>query len=419
MYTIPYGRTELTFSLPDGVNPDLINPPETVFPVRDITAVKEALDHPLGERRLADFKGAQNVVIAVNDKTRPVPYGKLLPPLLDALKQIGIDSKKICFLVATGTHTPATEQDIRGSLPAEIYENYKVISHDCDDNDNLIKLGDTSRGTPVYLNKIFHAADLKILVGDIEPHHFAGFSGGCKTASIGLTGRATINANHAMLIDPRSTIAEVETNPLRQDIDEIGKLTGAHFALNAILNVERGILQAFFGAPELVYQSGVRFAREICQTKVDRSYDLVIASTGGYPKDINFYQAQKGFAPSVRLVKENGVIILAAECEESIGSQGYENFLSDVNSHQQVVEKFKKTGFIVGPHKALMISIQARHARIILVSGLPEAKVKKCLLEYAPTIEQAIQMANFNPTTQKVAILAHAINTIPVVSSKA
>ena len=415
MYTIPYGRTQLNFSLPASVKSDLINPPEAKHPTLGSAAVREALKNPLSEYSLADFSAAKTVVIAINDKTRPVPYALLLPPLLEELKRNGIGAEKITFIISTGTHTPATDQDIHASLPADIIEKYRVISHNCDEPQSLVKLGITSRGTPVYTNRIFYEADLKILVGDIEPHHFAGFSGGYKTASIGLAGRETINQNHTMLMDPRSTIAEVETNPLRQDIEEIGKMTGAHFALNAILNVEREILQAFFGEPHKVYEAGVTFAREICQTRVETSYDVVIASAGGYPKDINFYQAQKVLAPACRLVKENGVIIMAAECCEGVGSQGYEDFLSDVHSHQEVIEKFKRTGFIVGPHKALMIAIQAKRARIILVSGLPEEKVKKCLLEYATSIEEAIKKINLKPLTDKVAILAHAINTIPVV----
>jgi nickel-dependent lactate racemase len=322
------------------------------------------------------------------------------------------------FYIATGTHAPMCPDEFPAILPAQILERYPVVSHDCDDTENLVHLGFTSRGVPVWVNRDFYASDLKIVVGNIEPHHFAGFSGGYKTAAIGMAGRETINANHIMLADPRSRMGMFEQNPLRQDIEEIGKVMQVQFALNARLNARKDILAAYFGDPGLVLQAGIPDTRRLTETQLPEAYDLVITSPGGYPKDINFYQSQKALTAAAMVVRDGGTIILVAACAEGGGSASFEEFMEDVYSYEAVLEKFQRQGFRVGPHKALQVALVGQRVRLMIVSEMPHALSKRFLLTPAVDLQSAYEAARMHlPENARVAVLPHATNILPVVAA--
>ncbi len=415
-YSIPYGKIALFVDFPDDAHVDWIDPAADSSTPPDAAGVlSAAFDRPLGVQRLEDFRGARSVAIAINDKTRPVPHHLLLPPLLERLERLGLGSA-VRFYIATGTHTPMPPEEFAAILPADILARYPVVSHNCDDADNLVELGRTSRGTPVWTNRAFVESDCKIVVGNIEPHHFAGFSGGYKTAAIGLAGRATITANHTMLTDAFSRMGEFELNPLRQDIEEIGRMMGVQFALNVHMDAAKRILDAYFGHPQSVISVGIPPVLAAAQAVFHAPYDIVISSPGGHPKDINFYQSQKAITPAGMLARDGGVVILAAACPEGSGSLSYEDFMQGVTSLDAVLEKFRAQGFRVGPHKALQVALVARRVRIILVSSLPADLVRSLLLEPAPDLPAALRMArqSLPGGIARIAILPHAVNSIPV-----
>jgi nickel-dependent lactate racemase len=416
-YSLAYGNSSIGFDIPDSIHSEGISP-ELVKPSADPSElVRQAIASPIGVLDNKGFPLDQRLTaaIAINDKTRPVPHAYLLPPLLDYLQNsLGIKKTNIYFIIASGTHSPMRPEEFQYSLPERIIAEYQVMVHDCDDQDSLIPIGRTSRNTPIRINQYFMNADLKIVVGDIEPHHFAGFSGGVKTAAIGLTSRETIRANHAHLLDDQAAIGSYDHNPLRQDIEEIGQIIGVDLALNAVLNSEHEIIQVFFGEPHEVFLRGMALSRLVCQTPVRQKYDLVIASGGGYPKDINFYQAQKAISHGCLLLKDGGTLILAAECREGIGSPGWCRFMDGISSLDDIPLKFQTEGFNVGPHKALLMYRQLKNAKIILVSDLDADQVRKFFLQPAESIDSAL--ARTLPALgagARIAILPHAINTIP------
>lgn len=422
--SLPYGHTSLSIHLPPTLSVDWIEPLPYPSAADPRAVVCAALENPLGGVSLDQYRTARRVVIAINDKTRPVPHEHLLPPLLDALHAVGIADAAVTFLIATGTHLPMPASEFPRILPAELCARYSILSHNCDDAPNLVYLGETQRGTPVWINRLFHEADLRIAVGNIEPHHFAGFSGGYKTAAIGLAGRATINHNHAMLVEPPSRMAEYALNPLRQDIEDIGDLLHLEFALNAVLNGEKRIVQAFSGSPRAVIAAGMPVSRAVCQLTVNQKaahsvpqkYDLVIASVGGAPKDINFYQSQKALTHASLFTRDGGVIILAAECPEGSGNRAYEEFMQGVESPQAVFTKFRQMGFRVGPHKAFQVARDAARVRIVIVSAMAPSLVTALLMTPAADLDQALVTAQSllgNPPIVRAAILPRATNTIP------
>jgi lactate racemase len=431
LFHLSYGHQALALDLPAQSAADWIEPPYVPASADPLKVVAEALANPVDGRALADYLPARSVAIAINDKTRPVPHEHLLPPLLEALRTLGIPDQAVTFFIATGTHLPMPAEEYERILPAEIYQNYRVVSHNCDDEANLVSLGTTTRGTVIRANRRYVESDLRIVVGNIEPHHFAGFSGGYKTAAIGLGARDTINHNHAMLAAPGAAIAEFAGNPLRQDIEEMGDALGVHFALNAILNGEKKIVRAVSGAPRAVMQAGIPISQGVCQVKVSQPvqagpgaadaqrYDLVIASVGGAPKDINFYQSQKALTHADLFTRDGGVIILVAECPEGSGSRSYEEFMQGVSSPQAVFEKFSQTGFRVGPHKAFQVARIANRVQIILVSSIPGDLVSRLLMTPAATLDEAFATAvnRLSPTpgqALKIAVLPRATNTVPV-----
>ena len=223
-YLLPYGKSFQTVEAEPGLS-DLILPNEIQEAPEPGKLIYNALKNPL-EFDPAPYKNCRSVAIAVNDKTRPVPHDVILPPLMTWLSEQGIANESIKFWIATGSHPPMSPEEYPKILPVEICSTYSIESHNIDDLSNLVDLGSTRRGTPIQVNRKYYQSDLKIVVGDIEPHHFAGFSGGYKTAAIGLAGRDTINTNHRMLQDPNAWIAVYEENPLRQDIEEIGAKIG-------------------------------------------------------------------------------------------------------------------------------------------------------------------------------------------------
>jgi len=416
-YSVPYGHGEATFHLSAGLSADVILPPVTTALARESVPekIRQALAHPLGKQSLDGYRQARTVAIAVNDKTRPVPYDLLLPPLLTRLEALGIPDGAITFYIATGTHTPMPPEEFGRVLPQDILARYRVVSHDCDDASNLVHLGATRRGTDIWVNKAFYSSDLKIATGNIEPHHFAGFSGGSKTTAIGLGGRATITRNHIMLEDPHAMIGYYEDNPLRQDIEDMGDQVATDFALNFILSGEHEVADVLFGAPREVMQAGIPIARKICQTPVDQKYDLVIASAGGHPKDINLYQAQKAMTHASLVARPGATLVIAAACPEGTGSASYEAYVQGVPSHQAILEKFKRDGFRVGPHKSFQIALIALRFGLILVSDMEMERVRHLLLTPENDLQRAVDMALKGlPPAPKIAVLPHATSTIAI-----
>lgn len=435
-YHLPYGTTQLTFTLPDGLNVRVLAPRPAEGAADELAAVAQALESPVdgrpltADRRVSSVSGRpSSVAIAINDKTRPVPHTYLLPPLLERLEGLGIAADAITLIIATGTHLPMPPEEFGSVIPAGILGRYPVICHDAEDAASLVYLGDTARGTPVWANRRYIEADLRIVVGDIEPHQFMGFSGGVKSAAIGLAGKRTVNANHAMMSDPRAQIGRYEDNPCRQDVEEIGRMMGVHFALNAVLNEERQIVAAFAGDPVSVMRAGVPWVRQIFQVAVAEPFDLMIVSPGGHPKDINLYQAQKALGHATLVTRPGGAVIVAAACPEGAGSRSYEAWMAEpgMTSHEAVLERYRREGYRIGPHKAFQISRDASRVHLLFVTDMAPDRARHLLLNPAadrPGMDAQEQLARALalaladlPPDARVGVMSWANATIPALGA--
>lgn len=412
-YMIPYGHEKLNVDLPDDLPVEWITPAEAPPAADPLQTVAEALDHPVGARTLADFRAARSAAIAINDKTRPVPHEHLLPPLLARLEAFGLPPDAITLIVATGTHDPMPREEFSRILPAEVLARYPVICHDCDDRASLVYKGTTTRGTPVWINRHYDAAELRLVIGNIEAHQFVGFSGGVKSAAIGLAGRETISRNHTLMTHADAQLGRYAGNPAREDVEEIGARVRVDFALNAILNHEKRIVRALAGEPLAVMQAGVPLVTSLYSVAVRAPLDVAITSPGGHPKDINLYQAQKALAHAALITRPGGTIILVAACPEGTGSAHYEEWMQGVESYQAVFERFAAEGFRIGPHKAYQIARDASQARVYLVSQMPPEQVRGLLLHPAAPDEIARLATARLPAGGQLGVLPIANATVP------
>lgn len=414
---MPYGNTEIEIQIPFAQY-DIFLPKKIKPSIDQIQLVNNSFyscsDPEINQKDWSNKK----IGIGINDQTRPLPNEILIPALLNFLKNKQVLLENITFFIATGTHKPLKSELFSLILDEKTIKGYKVLSHDCDDERNLVYLGDSSSGTPVYLNKAFYESEIRILVGNIEPHHFMGYSGGLKTASIGLTGRKTITANHSMLTHPNSIMGLFHSNPMRQDVERIGRMIGIDAALNVIINDEREIISSYWGKAESVIKQGIEFIKQNVQMDLKQNqskYDLVIASPGGYPKDINFYQSQKAITHASYFSKQGGIIILAAECRDGLGSGKFQSFIESRATFEAVIDDFEALPFEIGPHKAYQLAKQAINHKIFLISHLEKTLIEKIHLIPADNFEHAFMIADqyLDKKTINIAVLPYATHILP------
>jgi nickel-dependent lactate racemase len=415
-HRLPYGHAvleiDLTTAAARGHTVVTVAPRETP-PAGDPAAAIEAAIEAVP---LPAYRGG-GCAIAINDRTRPVPHDLLLPPLLRRLERAGVAARDVLLLIATGTHRVMTPDQYADVVPPAVLGRYAVACHDARDDAGLAYVGETSRGTPVWINREYVTRELRVVVGVIEPHQFVGFSGGVKSAAIGLGGYATIGRNHSMMTHPLSRIGQYADNPCRQDIEEIGDRVGVHLALNVVLGSQARVLAAFAGPPLEVMRQGIPCVRSLNQVEVGLPFDLMLVSPGGHPKDTNLYQAQKALAHAALVTRPGGTILLAAACPDGTGSATYEDWMSrePMASHEAVIARFAREGYALGAHKAFQISRDASRFRVALHSQMPPALTERLLLTPAPEFQRAVADAvDALAPGSRIGVMPRANATIPV-----
>ena len=417
-YAIKYGAGSLSFDLPDAADTTLIEPRAVPGVSDPAAAIEQALDEALAQGLVGKLG---TTAVTISDATRPVPNHLILPPLLARLHAKGAKEEDICIIVGTGNHRAAAADEFPQLVGADIAHRYRVFSHVYDDPSQLVRLGKTSRGTPVVINRTFAEADTRIVIGMIDPHQFVGYTGGCKGAFIGLAGNETITANHSMLSDPAARLGVCDGNPVREDIDELTDFLSIDLVGNVVLNAANDVVRVFSGVPHDVLAAAVPLVQDVCETAVPYPMDVVVASPGGYPKDINLYQAQKALAHACELVRPGGSVILAAECREGAGDDLYEAWMAAAESPQDVVTRFEQEGFRMGAHKAFLFARSMLKAQTYLVSsGVPPEQARKLHLMPAVTVEDALALALQDAgDPPRVGIMPRASSTIPRIMAPA
>lgn len=353
--------------------------------------LKNLLKNPIGSPSLKDLiiqKKAKKILIIVNDITRPTPYEIILPPLLDELRQIGIKKENIIFIIATGIHRSNSPEEIKEIFGENIFSAYNFINHNCDDP-HIKDLGKLKSGNKLWVDPIISDTDFIITTGVIVPHYFAGFSGGRKSILPGICGRKTIEANHARMVYPDSRAGNLKGNPVHEEMQEAAEKVGVDFNINVVTDENHQIVEIVAGELLTSWRQGVEVCKQIYICPIKKKAEVVIASAGGYPKDINVYQAQKALENACHAVKPGGTIILLAECSEGYGEPTFKKWIEEASSPDDIIERLNKK-FILGGHKAYAIARAVKEVEVILISSLPQDKVRKLFFIPMKNISQAL-----------------------------
>jgi len=369
----PYGRDQIVLDLPGDRLVGVYQPRERPG-ASDLRAeVERALAMPVHSHLLRDLaQGRRSAAIVVDDASRSVPNAELLPPIVDEVRAGGVALSEITVIVATGLHRPSTERELeaaRGELPV------RIVSHRSDSEADLVSLGTTSLGQEIKLNRAFLSADLKILIGDVEYHQFCGYGGGAKSVYPGIADAEAIRHNHSMMEVEGAGPGRWEDNPVRQEIEEVGRMAGVDFSLSVVMNSRKEVVQATAGHVVDAFLAGTRAVDEMYRIEVPEAVDLVIASAGGHPKDIDLYQAQKALTAGRRIVRKGGKVAVVAECPEGHGSEMFDRWMREAKSVQDIVERIRAQ-FVMGGHKAYQFAREILWADVSLLSALSPGQVR-------------------------------------------
>ncbi|MEM2145205.1 MAG: nickel-dependent lactate racemase, partial [Candidatus Jordarchaeaceae archaeon] len=316
-------------------------------------------------------------------------------------KREGISTDNINIIFGCGTHRKVKEQEAKNLLGEEIAEEIEWTSHNCEAED-LIYIGTTSRGTRVAINPLVAKADLKILTGDICYHFFAGYGGGRKSLLPGVASKEAIIKNHSMITDPKSEIGVLEGNPIHEDMMEGAKFAHPNIIVNTVQNTEKEVIGVFCGELESAFMEGVKFLDKIYRVKSDKA-DIVIVSAGGYPKDIDLYQAYKAIHNALPVVNKNGVIIFVAECREGAGNQVFEEWMKKYNTVEQMKKQLEEN-FLMGAHKAYYLTKALQKVKMYMITEIPPKELEK-VYKIIPvkSVEEAIE-DSFNTVTKNAKV---------------
>jgi nickel-dependent lactate racemase len=394
---LDYGRTGLLVRVPDTLTVSLLEPHKGT-PLSDpVAAIDHALAEPVGAAPLAALaRGRRDAAVVISDKTRPVPYGLVLPPILRTLEAAGIGKDDIEILVATGLHRANTRDELAEMTSPAIVDRYRIRNHVARNADEHAHLGRTPRGTEVWVDRGFVAADLKVVTGLIEPHLMAGYSGGRKAVVPGLAGVDTMRTVHgAAMLEAEIGPGMIAGNPFHEDLLDIVRRVGVDFMVDVAVDRGRRITGVFAGDIEQAHAAGVRFVEREVRVDLDRAADIVLTSAGGYPLDETYYQSIKGLVGALNVVRRGGTIILAAALSEGIGSADFQALLRDAAGNDAFMARITQPGFFrVDQWMVQHLCQVLRKARVIVVTdGLPRTSIEALLVEHAASVEEALQTA--------------------------
>jgi len=387
----------------------------------ELAAIRGALRQPIQRPPLRDLvRPGHSVVIVHSDLTRPMPNDRVLPVLFAELEAAGVRREAITLLNALGTHRRQTEDELVAMLGANVVSNYRCVQHDCWDDENLLPLGETRFGHPVRINRSYLEADVKILTGFIEPHFFAGFSGGPKGVLPSIAGADSVLTNHGsqMIGHAQATWGVTYGNPIWEEMLEVALRTEPTFLLNVTLNRQREITGVFAGDLQAAHAAGCEFCRQSAMAPVPQLFDIVITTNSGYPLDLNLYQAVKGMSAAARVVRPGGAIIAAAECSDGLPDHGeYGNLLRAADGPQGLLDRLQAPGFSCLDQWEAQIQalIQLRAEVHVYSDGLTDEQIRQALLIPCQSIEETLEQLRqrYGPQAT-ICVLPEGPQTIPV-----
>ena len=377
----------------------IVTPSEIRAASNEKGEVKRSLNEPIGKERLSDLAaGKESILLIVSDYTRAVPNEKIIPPIIDELEKAGCKREDIAALVANGLHKPISKNELAQFYGSDLFGEIEFVNHDAEDENQLIKLGKTSFKTEVSVNRLIVESDLVIATGLIEPHFFAGYSGGRKSILPGVSGIESICQNHSfrMINHPLARSGVLNGNPIHEDMIEASRMAGLDYILNVIVDRCGRVARAFAGDPIEAHRCGVSFLDDRVKVEVASKADIVITSNGGYPLDRDLYQAVKGMSTAEAIVKNGGTIIILSECIDGIG-RGHETFyelIAEAKSPDDALERIKREEPIKDQWQAQVLARILKTANVIVVTrNIKHSIIEDMHMTPASSIDEAVKMA--------------------------
>jgi lactate racemase len=412
-YSFPYGRKQLSFTIPNEATILTTSTPQTA-PFIDLSSkIPLLLDHPTNGhslQELIDRKKDQSIAIIVNDATRSTPTRKVLDVLLPYLHERGVQKNQIVIVIATGTHRQATKQEIKTIVGTYVSHHYEIVCHDCDASD-LVSVGKLSSGTELKVNSQVAYADFRISIGEILYHYYAGFSGGRKSIFPGVADRQSIQSNHAKMLHTSSTMGCLLGNPVHEELMDSLRLCPLDFCIHLIGDSTQHIFDIVTGDPVESWKQGIQIFQHYNQITISQKADNLIVSAGGYPKDINMYQAHKALEMSSKAVKKGGDILFVAQCSEKWGHPVFEKYAKKKMEFEAICQEMRE-GFVFGLHKLYYLAQLTKRFRLFLYSSFTEGETHLLHMEKVNHLQQYIQNIHSSRT---ICLLPQGSIGIPVI----
>ncbi|WP_319477265.1 nickel-dependent lactate racemase [Marispirochaeta aestuarii] len=394
-FDLKYGKSTLPLETGDTQILDVIHPGNQP-PLEDpAAAVERMLQNPLGTAALEILlrkRRPERLVIVVNDITRPTPYSVLMPPLLRTIENAGTARENITLITATGIHSPHTLEENLQAYGKDLVENYRIICHDAEDEANLVHKGRLPSGYDFLLNRTVDEADFLITIGVVMPHFFAGYSGGRKSILPGVSGKSTVQLNHARMVELMDDLPPIRENPISLEMIHAARMAGVDFILNAVSNDDGEVINVYAGDLEEAWYAAVEKSEELYITKIPELADITVVSASGFPRDINIYQAQKALDHADKATRRGGTIILLAECSGAYGDEVFENFMKKGLTPESIMQEVREN-FVMGGHKAYCFAKVAAEKQVILVSSASEQVTLSLFAEKAKSPREALETA--------------------------
>lgn len=414
---LAYGQGHLPVELPSDAT--IIEPAHHKGLADEQQALNAALHKPISSRPLKDWLGPKSTIcIVFTDITRATPNERLIPWLLEYLHDAGARPEQITLLNGLGTHRPNTRAELGRMLTPSVVSKYRVLNHEPENPQALVRVGTTHDGAPALLNRHFVDAGVRIATGFIEPHFFAGFSGGPKGIMPGVAGLETVVSNHGAknIAAPNAAFGITDGNPIWEEMRDIALRAGPSFLVNVALNEAREITGIFAGDLIVAHKQGCEFVRNSAMQKCDKPFDAVVTTNSGYPLDQNLYQAVKGMSAAARIVKQGGTIILACECREGVpDGSSFDRMLKAASSPEEILLRLLQPGVAVPEQwQAQIQALIQRKARVLLYSSLPEEVVRRAHLVPCLDINTEVhRLLKASSNGLRIAILPQGPLTIP------
>ncbi|PIE34680.1 hypothetical protein CSA56_07060 [candidate division KSB3 bacterium] len=420
---LDYGKTGLEVTLPDSAHVTVVEPTHLEAVPDQFEAVRSALRQPTGTPPLRKLVAPGDYVgIIFYDITRPTPDQIMTPVLLEELEAAGISRDKITLFNAAGTHRTNSDEELRTMLGDEVVDTCRIVQNDANDKDSHVLVGTTSSGNDIWIHKEFVEADVRILTGFIEPHFFAGFSGGGKAVMPGMALLETVMRNHNArnIDDSNATWGITHGNPVWEEIHDAAAFVKPTFLLNVALNRQKEITAVFAGDWEQAHEEGCVFVKKTAMAAVDEPFDIVITSNSGYPLDLNLYQSVKGMSAASQIVTQGGSIIIAAECWDGIPDHGpYGKLLREAERPDQLLAKIREPGYMEGDMwQAQIHALICQKADVYFYSdGLDSDTIEGAMLHPCNNIGVTVaELLKKYGKNARVCVLPEGPQTIPYIA---